>query len=86
VWHVYVIQSETKGVLYTGITKDLERRLREHNTSQTRSARYTRTGGRRPWKLVHLEGPFDLPDALRRERVIKKMTRIRKLDLIQASR
>ena len=38
-WFVYIVQCRDDS-LYTGITTDLERRLREHNTSDTRGARY----------------------------------------------
>jgi len=64
---VYVIKNPDK-TLYTGIAKDIERRINEHNTGK--GAKFTR--GRGPWQLAYSEGPFDHGDALRREIEIKK--------------
>lgn len=60
--------------LYTGVAKDLEARLFEHNRGK--GAKYTR--GRRPVYLVYQETAKDRGAALRREAEIKKMTRIQK--------
>lgn len=46
-WHLYLLRC-ADGTLYTGITVDLEQRLRAHNAG--RGARYTR--GRRPVTLL----------------------------------
>jgi len=64
---VYIIQNK-KNTLYTGITKDIARRIDEHNNGK--GAKFTR--GRGPWKLTYKEGPFLHGDALRRENEIKK--------------
>jgi putative endonuclease len=50
VWFVYILEC-AEGSLYTGITKDLRRRCRQHNAGI--ASRYTR--GRRPTKLVYHE-------------------------------
>lgn len=58
--------------LYTGVTKDLDRRLLEHNTSR-KGAKYTRS--RRP---VFSELSAEVPDrstALKLEKAIKKLSR-----------
>ena len=47
-YYVYLLEC-SDGALYTGITVDLERRVREHNSSSL-GAKYTRA--RRPVKLV----------------------------------
>lgn len=78
-WWVYVLRSDTTGKLYTGISPDPDRRLIEHNTSQ-KGAKATRAG--RPWKIVFRELQGSRGDALRREAVIKKMTRVQKLRLV----
>ena len=65
VW-VYVLQSETTGRHYVGITADLRRRLQEHKTGQSRS---TRGGG--PWKLVYTEEYTDHSLAREREKSLK---------------
>ncbi|OAN52743.1 excinuclease ABC subunit C [Paramagnetospirillum marisnigri] len=57
-----------RGVAYTGIATDVEDRLRRHNCGQ--GAKFTR--GQGPWRMIHVEGPLDHGDALRREAAIKK--------------
>jgi putative endonuclease len=66
-WFVYVLLN-SRDIAYTGIAKDVNARLDQHNAG--RGARFTR--GRGPWRLAHVEGPLDQGDALRRERVLKK--------------
>ncbi|AVM74321.1 GIY-YIG nuclease family protein [Magnetospirillum gryphiswaldense] len=65
-WFVYVLISPAD-LAYTGIAKDVDARLRQHNAGK--GARFTR--GRGPWRLIHLEGPMEHGDALRRELAIK---------------
>jgi putative endonuclease len=67
--------------LYTGVTTDPERRLREHNQGRL-GARYTRA--RRPVEMVYLEPAADRGDACRREALIKAMPRPEKLALVAA--
>jgi putative endonuclease len=78
-WHVYIIQSEISGKLYTGITNNPQKRLHAHNKGN--GAKATRAG--RPWNFVYLEDVPNKGVALRRELVIKKLTRMKKLTLIQ---
>lgn len=73
----YIIEC-ADGTLYTGITNDPGRRLREHELG--RGARYTRS--RRPLQLAYVEEQPDLKTAMRRERAIKALSRKRKLALI----
>ena len=68
------------GSLYTGWTTDPERRVKEHNAG--RGALYTRW--RRPVSLRYLEEKKDRSEAQRRENEIKKLTRQKKLALVQA--
>ncbi|GAB4533895.1 MAG: GIY-YIG nuclease family protein [Anaerolineales bacterium] len=63
---------------YTGWSTDPRRREREHNRGH--GARYTRT--RRPVRLVYVESVSSRPDALRREREIKRLPRRRKQALV----
>jgi putative endonuclease len=77
-YHVYIITC-ADGSLYTGITTDVERRLREHN-SAARGAKYTRS--RRPVKLAVSWSVSDRSSALREEARIKRLTRKQKLELI----
>ncbi len=78
-WNVYIVRC-ADGSLYTGIAKDVERRLEEHNHDDQLGAKYTR--GRRPVKLVYTETLANRSDAARREHEIKRMKRIEKRKLI----
>jgi putative endonuclease len=68
------------GTLYTGITTDLERRVREHNENKL-GAKYTLA--RRPVRLVFSQKFQNRSSALKAEMRIKKMKRGEKLKLIQ---
>lgn len=78
-WTVYILTC-ADATLYTGVTTDLERRLKEHNDCDKKGAKYTRT--RRPVSLSYSEQFNDRSSACKREAEIKKMTRSRKLKLI----
>jgi len=65
--------------LYCGITTDISRRLDEHNGS-TKGARYTKS--RRPVALVYQEELEDKSSALKREYIIKQMSREQKESLV----
>jgi putative endonuclease len=71
------------GTLYTGITSDLSRRVLEHN-SDNKGAKYTRS--RRPVSLAYYEKLEDKSSALKREYRLKKLTRTKKLELIEQKR
>ncbi|MDD5692571.1 MAG: GIY-YIG nuclease family protein [Candidatus Omnitrophica bacterium] len=76
-WHIYIIRCKDNR-LYTGITKDLERRVKEHNSGY--GCRFTKY--RAPVELVHSERAGSRPEALRREAQIKGLPRVKKLELI----
>lgn len=76
-FYCYILEC-ADGTLYTGWTTDPPRRERQHNAG--RGARYTRT--RRPVKMVYVEEFPDRAGAMKRERVIKTMTREAKKNLI----
>jgi len=78
---VYMVRC-ADGTLYTGIARDPQRRLHEHNHGPG-GARYTR--GRRPVVLVYREPAADRAGALRRERAIKRLARAAKEALIAAA-
>ncbi len=78
VWHVYIIECRD-GSLYTGITNDLVRRIRQHNAG--RAARYTR--GRGPVVMRYCEICLSRAQALRREWAVKRLTRVQKQALIR---
>jgi len=76
-WWVYILEC-ADGSLYTGIARDAEHRLAEHNAG--RGARYTRT--RRPVRLLYREDQPSQGDALKREAAIKRWNRTAKLRLV----
>lgn len=78
-WHVYILQCADT-TLYTGIAKDLSRRLMQHNGELVGGPKYTR--GRRPVRLVWSDEVADRGAALQREAAIKKLSRAEKLRLI----
>ncbi|MDZ7783697.1 MAG: GIY-YIG nuclease family protein [Halioglobus sp.] len=81
VWYVYILRC-ADGSLYTGVARDLPRRLRQHNGELAGGPRYTR--GRRPVRLIWSESAADRGAALSREAAIKRLDRGAKLLLIDA--
>lgn len=77
-YHVYIVEC-VDGTFYTGITTDVERRILEHNYS-FKSAKYTRS--RRPVRLVYSAVVGDRSAASKEEYRIKKLTKAKKLDII----
>lgn len=77
-WSIYIVRCADNS-LYTGITTDVDRRLKEHNDGKS-GAKYTRN--RRPVSLVYQESAESRSHASRREREIKRLTQRQKLDLI----
>ena len=67
------------GSLYTGVAKDVAKRLDEHNNS-LKGAKYTRV--RRPVSIVYIEAVADRSAAMKREIAIKSLTRPAKKQLI----
>lgn len=77
---VYMLRCSDE-TLYTGIARDVNKRLHEHNTSP-KGAKYTKI--RRPVTLVYSESCEDKSTALKREYAIKKLTRVQKEMLLNA--
>jgi len=78
-WQVYIILCSDE-TLYTGITRDVVRRLDQH--AGQGGAKYFR--GRRPKQLVYLENGHTRSSASKREAAIKKLDRIEKVQLIDS--
>ena len=74
----YIVEC-ADGTFYTGWTLDPERRVKTHNAG--RGARYTRT--RLPVKLVYVEPQTDRAAAMKREVVIKRLSRPQKQRMIR---
>jgi putative endonuclease len=77
-WWVYLLRCADDS-LYTGVARDPERRLRQHNGELAGGAAYTR--GRRPVQLLWSEACADRSAAQRREAAIKRLSRAEKLAL-----
>jgi len=78
-WIVYILEC-ADGSLYTGITNDLERRMRAHASG--RGAKYTKRRG--PFTVRYTELLESKGAALQREAVIKSLDRTAKLALLAA--
>ena len=81
-YYVYIVKCADV-TYYTGRTNDLDRRLNNHNHSKS-GAHYTKI--RRPVELIYKEECISLSDSLKRELVIKKLTRKQKEELVGAKR
>ena len=79
--YVYIVECYD-GSLYTGWTTDVDKRVEAHNSGK--GAKYTRS--RRPVKLVYTEELPTKEDALSREAAIKKLTPVKKRQLISESK
>ncbi len=78
-WYIYIVKCSDQS-LYTGITRDVKRRIEEHNSNDLLGARYTRC--RRPVTLVYKEDAGSRSEATKREAAIKKLKRDEKKILI----
>lgn len=72
-WYVYMLKCKD-GSIYTGISNDVEDRLKEHNSGQ--GGEYTST--KRPVKLIFQEEHPDKTSARKREEQIKNWGRAKK--------
>ncbi|MDH2919271.1 MAG: GIY-YIG nuclease family protein [Sideroxydans sp.] len=79
-WYCYLLRC-ADDTLYCGISNDLAKRLAAHNDGT--GAKYTRV--RLPVVLVYQEACEDRSGASKREIVIKKLSREKKLALIAAA-
>ena len=76
-YFVYILECADK-TLYVGSTNNLEKRLHNHNNSKS-GAHYTKI--RRPVVLKYSESFETKSEALKRECVLKKLSRAEKLNL-----
>ena len=77
IWFLYILEC-CDGSFYTGVTTDIDRRLREHQEGT--ASRYTRT--RRPVVLAYREECGNRSTSLARECAVKSLSRRRKEELI----
>ncbi len=80
-YYLYIVKCADK-TLYTGITVDLPRRIKEHNFTR-RGAKYTRA--RRPVKLIYSKKFRNRSLASKAEYKIKKLSKQEKEKIIKKS-
>lgn len=79
-YHVYIMTNKKHGVLYTGITNDIERRVAEHKHKEVPgfTSRYNLT------RLVYYDEYGDVNEAIAGEKEIKGWLRSKKIALIES--
>ena len=80
-YYVYILTNKYRTVLYTGVTRDLVRRVYEHKNHLDKdsfTAKYNVT------RLVYFETTTDVRAAIEREKQIKSWSRDRKTSLIMS--
>jgi len=80
-YYFYILKCKDQ-TLYSGIAKDLDKRLSMHNTGKGSVYVRSRGGGR----LVYSESCRNLSMALKREVEVKKWPRKKKMELIKKTR
>ena len=78
-WSIYIVKTRLD-TLYTGISTDVERRFKEHASNPKKGARYLK--GKGPLVLVWQQEIGSQSDALVLEYKVKKLTKQKKLNLI----
>ncbi|WP_254434886.1 GIY-YIG nuclease family protein [Magnetospirillum sp. UT-4] len=76
---VYILANRRNGTLYIGVTSDVIRRIWEHKTDAVEG--FTKTYG--VHMLVYYEMHETMPDAILREKQMKKWNRAWKIEMIQ---
>jgi len=77
-WFIYIVRC-SDNTLYTGVTKNIESRINDHNTSP-KGAKYTK--GRRPVKLIYQHCVASRSEAQKEEYRIKQLSKKLKEELI----
>lgn len=72
IWTIYILECGDK-TFYCGITNNLDNRMRQHRGEIKGGAKYTRS--RQPFSVAYTEEVATRSEALKREYVIKKMTK-----------
>jgi len=79
-YYTYMMTNITNKVLYTGVTNDLERRVKEHKSGLIPG--FTQKYNCK--KLVYYESFSDIEQAIRREKLIKEYRREKKNQLVES--
>ncbi len=80
-YFVYILANKSNSTIYTGVTKDLARRLYEHKNHldpKSFTARYNVD------KIVYFESTSDVYEAISREKQIKSWKRSKKNALVNS--
>ena len=80
-YYIYILASKKNGVLYIGVTSDLQSRINQHKTEAAKgfSSKYF------VHKLVYFEQTEDVNSAISREKTLKKWNRSWKIRLIETN-
>jgi len=78
-YYFYLVRCNDNS-LYSGITKDITRRLQEHNSLTGKGSKYVRS--RQPAKLVYHEKFESKSKALKREAKVKQWNKTQKEQLV----
>ena len=78
-YFVYMLANQPRGSIYTGVTRDLAKRIWEHRegAASAHTRKYAITA------LVWFEGHDDVLEAIAREKRIKRWRRAWKLGLVE---
>ncbi len=79
-YYVYILTNAREGILYTGITNDLARRVYEHKAKLVEgfTKRYNIN------KLIYYEASRDIESVILREKQIKGGSRTKKKELVNS--
>ena len=78
---VYIMTNKNKSTLYIGVTSNLYNRIiqhREHHFPLSFSSRYNLTF------CIYYESFFSIEEAIMREKIMKKWSRLKKVQLINS--
>lgn len=78
-FYVYILLCND-GSFYTGYTKDVNERTRQHENGN--GAKYTKA--HKPQRVVYVENFVSRGEAMRREREIKKLSHQQKIELVNS--
>ena len=76
-YYVYLLESESTGIWYVGLSKDPDHRLLHHNQGKSKF-----TSGHRPWKMLYKERVGSLSEARKKEKYYKTSAGKRRLKRI----
>ena len=81
-YYTYIITNPGKTVLYTGMTNNLKRRLKEHADSKGKPNHFA--SKYYCFKLLYYETFSTAKEAITREKAIKELSREKKMELIKS--